>query len=144
MSLRSASHRLASVAKWQLNATLAGASTSRRSLNIASRPSDLVGNTPLIDLNKILVNHGVDVSNGTRLVGKLESLGPCSSVKDRIGRSMVRFFVAQDVSCCLEELSVHRMPCTMLPMYRGYMTCAPFIYAVLYDARRILNAKYML
>mmetsp|Transcript_18183 Transcript_18183/g.39706 ORF Transcript_18183/g.39706 Transcript_18183/m.39706 type:complete len:391 (-) Transcript_18183:173-1345(-) len=89
MSLRSASHRLASVAKWQLNATLAGASTSRRSLNIASRPSDLVGNTPLIDLNKILVNHGVDVSNGTRLVGKLESLGPCSSVKDRIGRSMI-------------------------------------------------------
>lgn len=56
---------------------------------IASRPSDLVGNTPLIDLNKILIDQGIDVSNGVRLVGKLESLGPCSSVKDRLGLSMI-------------------------------------------------------
>jgi len=60
-----------------------------RNLNIASRPSDLVGSTPLIDLSKILEQHGVDTSKGTRLVGKMESLGPCSSVKDRIGRSMI-------------------------------------------------------
>mmetsp|Transcript_26902 Transcript_26902/g.56487 ORF Transcript_26902/g.56487 Transcript_26902/m.56487 type:complete len:226 (-) Transcript_26902:1698-2375(-) len=60
-----------------------------RPLNIAARPSDLVGNTPLIDLNEILVSRGVDVSNGVRLVGKLESLGPCSSVKDRLGRSLI-------------------------------------------------------
>lgn len=60
-----------------------------RSLNIAARPSDLVGNTPLLDLSKILVSAGVDVNSGTQLVGKLESLGPCSSVKDRIGRSMI-------------------------------------------------------
>lgn len=32
--------------------------TSYRSLNIVSRPSDLIGNTPLIDLNNILENHG--------------------------------------------------------------------------------------
>lgn len=32
----------------------------QRCLNVASKPSDLVGNTPLIDLNKILVAHGVD------------------------------------------------------------------------------------
>lgn len=64
--------------------------SSARFLNIASRPSDLVGNTPLLDLSVILRNHGVDVdNNGTRLVGKLESLGPCSSVKDRLGRSMI-------------------------------------------------------
>jgi len=58
-------------------------------MHVAKRPSDLIGNTPLIDLNKILVAHGVDVSNGVQLLGKLESLGPCSSVKDRIGRSMI-------------------------------------------------------
>jgi len=62
---------------------------STRMLNVVSRPSDLVGNTPLIDLSSILVNHGVDVSNGTKLFGKLESLGPCSSVKDRLGRSLI-------------------------------------------------------
>lgn len=61
----------------------------QRCLNVASKPSDLVGNTPLIDLNKILVAHGVDVDNGVKLYGKLESLGPCSSVKDRLGRSMI-------------------------------------------------------
>ncbi len=60
-----------------------------RALNVASRPSELIGNTPLIDLHKILVDHGVDTSNGVRLVGKLESLGPCSSVKDRLGRSLI-------------------------------------------------------
>jgi len=58
-----------------------------RFLNIVARPSDLVGNTPLIDLGVILEAHGV--TNGSRLIGKLESLGPCSSVKDRLGRSMI-------------------------------------------------------
>ena len=73
------------IAKKNLGAT----SASVRELNVVSRPSDLVGNTPLIDLNNILVDHGVDVSNGVKLVGKLESLGPCSSVKDRLGRSLI-------------------------------------------------------
>jgi cysteine synthase len=54
---------------------------------VASKPSDLVGNTPLIDLGKILTAAGID--NGSRLFGKLESLGPCSSVKDRIGKNMI-------------------------------------------------------
>lgn len=58
-------------------------------LNVVSRPSDLVGNTPMIDLTEILVKSSVNVDNGTRLYGKLESLGPCSSVKDRLGRSMI-------------------------------------------------------
>ncbi|EJK54961.1 hypothetical protein THAOC_25363, partial [Thalassiosira oceanica] len=62
---------------------------TRSIVNVASRPSDLVGNTPLIDLQKILKSRGVDVSNGVKLYGKLESLGPCSSVKDRLGRSMI-------------------------------------------------------
>jgi hypothetical protein len=58
-----------------------------RHLRIASRPSDLVGETPLLDLTSFLTANGVD--NGCKLYGKMESLGPCSSVKDRLGRSMI-------------------------------------------------------
>lgn len=58
-----------------------------RSLRVASRPSDLVGDTPLLDLTKILTAHGID--NGSVLYGKMESMEPCSSVKDRLGRAMI-------------------------------------------------------
>jgi cysteine synthase A len=56
-----------------------------RGMRIAARPSDLIGGTPLLDLTQLL---GAN-PQGARLVGKLESLGPCSSVKDRLGRSMI-------------------------------------------------------
>ena len=62
-------------------------SAIKRNLHVASRPSDLIGNTPLIDLAPLLKSHNID--NDCKLVGKLESLGPCSSVKDRLGRSMI-------------------------------------------------------
>lgn len=65
----------------------AASSTQSLCLHVAARPSDLIGNTPLLDLAPILKQHGVD--NGSKLYGKLESLGPCSSVKDRLGRSMI-------------------------------------------------------
>lgn len=84
MSLRFGARRLSS--KVSMNAA-AAAATSIRTLNVASRPSDLIGNTPLLDLDKILQDRGI--SGNTKLYGKLESLGPCSSVKDRLGRSMI-------------------------------------------------------
>jgi cysteine synthase len=55
-------------------------------MHVASRPSDLVGNTPLLDLSSLLEGFA---SADTKLYGKLESLGPCSSVKDRIGKYMI-------------------------------------------------------
>jgi len=51
---------------------------------IANSIIELVGNTPMVRLNKITKEVKADV------VAKLESFNPCSSVKDRIGISMIQ------------------------------------------------------
>ena len=53
-------------------------------MKIAKDIMGLIGNTPLVELKKI--SKGLE----TVLVGKLESFNPLSSVKDRIGFSMIR------------------------------------------------------
>jgi len=58
-------------------------------MKIASDISKLIGNTPLIQLNR------VSAGLGGRIVGKLESFNPSNSVKDRIGVAMIDVAEAQ-------------------------------------------------
>lgn len=65
-----------------ISATMAAPPAKETLVNDAS---GLVGNTPLVKLNKIPAAEGC-VAN---IYAKLESMNPCSSVKDRIGRGMI-------------------------------------------------------
>jgi len=52
---------------------------------IAKHLTDLIGNTPLLELTNFNRNNG----SLAKIIAKLESFNPASSVKDRIGFAMI-------------------------------------------------------
>jgi cysteine synthase A len=52
---------------------------------IAKKLTDLIGNTPLLELRKIEQKYNV----GATIIGKLESFNPARSIKDRLGFALI-------------------------------------------------------
>lgn len=60
-------------------------------MKIAANLLELIGNTPLVYLNKVIPE------SGAKIAAKLEFFNPCGSVKDRIGIHMIRDAVQRGV-----------------------------------------------
>ena len=59
-------------------------------MKIAENITELIGNTPLVRLNSI------SQKSGAKVIGKCEFMNPTSSVKDRIGYSMIHKALQED------------------------------------------------
>mgnify|MGYP000968230257 CR=1 FL=1 len=62
-------------------------------MRIASDITKLIGNTPLVRLNRM----AKDSAPGATVAAKLEYFNPANSVKDRIGVAMIEALEAQEV-----------------------------------------------
>ena len=54
-------------------------------MTIHKSVSELIGNTPLVELTNFEKNHNLDAT----ILGKVELFNPAGSVKDRIAKAMI-------------------------------------------------------
>ncbi len=59
-------------------------------MNVHKSVSELIGNTPLVELTNYEKNHGLEAT----ILGKVELFNPAGSVKDRIAKAMIDAAVA--------------------------------------------------
>jgi len=113
--------------------------TQNQKMNIAENITQLIGNTPLVRLNRIVGDAPATV------VAKLEYYNPAKSVKDRIGLSMIeaaeREGRLQPGSLIVEPTSGNTgIALAMVAAQRGYRLIVTMPETVSSERRKILRA----
>jgi cysteine synthase len=109
-------------------------------VNIAGSVIDLIGDTPLVRLNRI------SEESGATVLGKLESVNPGGSVKDRIGLSMIEAAEAQGKivpgrTTIIEPTSGNTgVALAMVAAARGYRVILTMPESMTMERRRLLAA----
>jgi cysteine synthase len=109
-------------------------------VNIAGSVIDLIGDTPLLRLNRI------SEESGATVLGKLESANPGGSVKDRIGLSMIEAAEAQGKivpgrTTIIEPTSGNTgVALAMVAAARGYRVVLTMPESMTMERRRLLAA----